>query len=449
MSEKIESHKVKVNSGPAMQFALPTHGIIISALSGEGAADPLFAELDDKDGEGTEWSYWGVDNNWPTEVREKIEKSSMAYPMLFKAVSLIYGNGVRYFRRDAEDDKEKIIIEKIPEIDQFIKDNRIGRFMLEQLMDYKFYGNTFSELILTKDLKEICNIYHKEAEFTRISAQNKKTLRFDFIGYSGLWHEDEINVVKIPFYDRYIFDQEEILKLAKAGKKFAYQTYFPSPGRKVYGMPPHSPIYRKNGWLDYSNSVPETLNAMTKNQMAIKYHIKIPYDYWPAKYPKWNDWDQTERDAKVAEEIDDMNKFLVGKDNVQKALVSFYGVDPITRKALPGWEIIVLDDKTKKDDWIPSAQEADIQVARAIGIDSSLSGVQAEGGKLGAGSGSDKRVGLTNSITLSKAEEEIIFEPLYLIRDYNGWPEDLEFKFAHTVPTTLDKNPTGEQNEIS
>ncbi len=77
-----------------------------------------------------------------------------------------------------------------------------------------------------------------------------------------------------------------------------------------------------------------------------------------------------------------------------------------------------------------------------------MSGIQPTGGKMGAGSGSDKRVGFQNSVNLSQAEQEIIFEPLYLVAKINGWPSNLKFAFSHEIATTLDKNPTGSQNQI-
>jgi hypothetical protein len=106
-----------------------------------------------------------------------------------------------------------------------------------------------------------------------------------------------------------------------------------------------------------------------------------------------------------------------------------------------------LNDNKKKDLYLTSLQEADIQISRAWGIDSSLSNIQPEGSSLGAGSGSDKRVGFDNQINASYADILMVVEPLYFVGKYNGWPSNLKWGFLHDVATTLNQNSTGTESK--
>ena len=67
------------------------------------------------------------------------------------------------------------------------------------------------------------------------------------------------------------------------------------------------------------------------------------------------------------------------------------------------------------------------------------------GGKLGAGSGSDKRESFLILSALTKSNRETTLEVFDFIKEYNKWDDNLIGGFEDTVLTTLDKNPTGSQ----
>ena len=446
-------HKTSVDGNPALQTFLPESGALVTMLgvqsaasSSNSAASATKVIIKDADNEDSvEFAKWGTNNDWPSKARQKVEKSTTAAPLLFKAVSLIYGSGVHYYFENHKDGKKIKEFKSIQEIDDFIINNKIGRFMIEQLMDYKYYGNTWSEFILNSARTKIDSVYHLEAEFTRLAMQNSSGV-IPNVFYSGDWDEDDTGK-SIPLLNVRESSNSDIKEKYKKNK-FAYHTFYPSPGRTYYAMPPHGALYRDKGWLDFSNSVPEMMNSLLENQMVIKYHIQIPYEYWQSMFADWSTYSVDKKKNKIDEKLAELNDWLTGKENVGKAFISHFATDPITRKKIAGWEITAIEDKIKKDEWIPSTDAADIQIARAIGTDMSMSGIAPAGGKLGAGSGSDKRTGFQNSVSLSYSEQEIIFETLYLISRFNGWPSNIKWAFSHVMPTTLDENPTGNQNEL-
>lgn len=447
----IVKFKIKTSEGVnAVQALVGTRTMVTMTAGVPGAKQTKAAHNDaNDDTDANEYYNWGEDNLWPTTVRCKLEDSAIAYPLIYKMVCMMFGSGVQYFRRKKVGNEIQIEYFESPEIEKFFTENDIDRFMLEQFMDFKFYGNAFSESILTKNLKKICNLYHLEAEFSRIGKQNDDTKKVENLFYSGNFVTD-ISVndpIKIPFLNRRDRSKEGIARVGKGKKKFAWQTFFPSPGRTTYAKPPHSALYKKDGWLDYENSIPVTLNSIIKNQLNIKYHIKIPYSYWPSMYPDWNNYKQKKRDELIDSKLKEMEEWLSGNKNAGKSLITHFAIDPITNKPIPGFEIEVVENKFKEGDFVPASDAADAKIVRALGVDPSIAGLQPQGGKMGAGSGSDKREAFNNTIELSKADARILFEPLYTVRDYNGWGDDVEFGFSHQLSTTTDDEPNGKKPE--
>jgi hypothetical protein len=176
--------------------------------------------------------------------------------------------------------------------------------------------------------------------------------------------------------------------------------------------------------------------------MNIKHHIKIPANYWKSVHPKWDELNDTERKAKKVEKLEQMNDWLTGEDNTMKSFISEFGVDAMGKK-LPGWEIEEVKDSSTFDKELLTSQESDAHISRALGVDPSLAGLQPQGGKMGAGSGSDKRTAFQNAISMTPAEQIVVLDFLYVIGKVNGWPSDLRWGFQHEVPTTLNENKSG------
>ena len=104
-------------------------------------------------------------------------------------------------------------------------------------------------------------------------------------------------------------------------------------------------------------------------------------------------------------------------------------------------EIVALDDKTKAGTWIPDAQVSDAQIVQGFGLHPSQVGLQPQGGKMGAGSGSDQRESYNTSVLLQSIDQMIILEPLNWISKYNNW--GVCFKFINDTHTTTNDQESG------
>lgn len=397
---------------------------------------------------------WGENDDWPVIARQKMESSTTAYSLIAQRVGLMFGKGVHYYRVVKSVDGISYDFSEIPEVEDFLESSRINFLMAERLMDFKNNGNINCEFIMNAANNKVNRLGHLDSEFCRFKTNTEKNgdkqiTKITHIGYCSDWSEKN-NVADIPYVDPKIYhDKTAILKIANTSKKFAIHSALPSPGRTLYAFPPHGALFKKGGWLDYANGIPELMNAINENGMILKYHIQIPETHWPKKYKDWSTISQIEQLKLMEKEFDAMDEFLKGKDNAGSIFISHFAVDKVTGKAEDGWKIVALDDKLKKDQFLTSVQEADTQIARAVQMDSSMSNLQPQGGKMGAGSGSDKRVGFENMINTSYLEQMIVLEPLELVKKINEWPRNLQFFFLHDIPTSLNENKKGVKSEIS
>ncbi|MDX1642040.1 MAG: hypothetical protein R3220_10105, partial [Balneolaceae bacterium] len=426
-------------------------GFVIESRSTEAAKAPAKQPLlnNEEFGEEGEWQKWGSDNLWPSRVRKMMEASTIAAPLVFKAVCSMYGTGLTYWQDVRKEGELVKDFSEISEVENFLAVNPVDFISLERMMDYKYFNNIFQEFILDMSSNpKIVETHHLEAEFCRLSVQNKKTNEFDFVGLHGDWENfDPKQMEKIDNVPWRRMTVEQIKAIGMKKRKFATHSKFPSPGRAIYGIPAHQALYNKDGWLTYSNNIPIILNAVFKNGMRIKHHIKIPATYWKVAFPKWDTYSDDQQKTKKKEKIEEMNDWLTGVENSMKSFISEFGVDHMGNK-LPGWEIDEIKDSSTFDKELLSSQESDAHISRALGIDPSLAGLQPQGGKMGAGSGSDKRTAFQNAVSMSPAEELVVLDFLYVIGKVNGWPPNLKWGFRHEVPTTLNENKSGKTETV-
>lgn len=391
--------------------------------------------------EGSTIQYWGSNNLLPTENRQKLEKTTTAFPLISSVAKTLFGRGPQYYREVRTSTGIVKDYSAIKEIDDFLATIDIELIMLERWFDLKTYNNLFCEFILNKAGTKVVNINHQEAEFCRFGLiQNNKIseilINSDWAKYPGAY-------VSVPFMDDYAISRDEALKIAGSKKKFVTHNNIPSPGRTLYAVPSHIGLFEKDGWLDYSISVPKLMNKINNNGFALRYHIEIPYDYWERIYVDWKSKTPAEKQTLQNNKMDEMNSFLMGSDNVGKNFYSHFGIHQATGKEIPGWKITELKDPIKKDQFLTSLQEADMQTARAIGVDVSLANISNQSNSMGAGSGSDKRVGMNNTIAASFAEQMIVLKPLKTVGIINQWPTNVKWTFEYEVPTTLNENKSG------
>lgn len=437
----------------------PENGVVITMYSDKQGTSSTKggAKSDEPDEDKKDWSSWGEGDDFPTKMRYKVEKSTIAARALYMFANLMYGLGPAYYRLRV-DEKGELKREFFQDnnIDTFFAENDIPSFLLTQAISWSFYKNTFQEFILSRDRKKIVSVYHLEPEFCRLPQFYTSRDKLYFLLHSTYFAKQDTakltdeKLTRIPLLNK---KQKPRFYEQFNGFKFANHTKLPTPGRFTYAMPYHAGLFKDKGWVDVSNKVPEAQFKLITSQVVIKYQIKIPDNYWERAYPPsdsgkdggWVAYTREQKDAIKKQKFAEMDRYLKA-DSTLAIFKSHYQVDKVTGKSLnEGWIIEAIDDKIKDDAWIPSSAAADEQIARTIGIDTSVSLGSSGGGSIGAGSGSDKRVGADNTYSLLQAEEQLVMEPLRIIRDFNGWGSDIHFTFLRSRATRLDENKDGTQ----
>ncbi len=385
---------------------------------------------------------WGADNALPTALREKVYKSpDMSAGMLFN-VELSYGEGIQPVRyvRDGKKRVAEPVYDCAP-VSDFFEQNAINpRYCLEQITDMNWFFNVFPEIIADKAGRNIVELTHKEAEFSRLSAMNEKTGKIDYHLYSAKWGESpqKEDIVPTPYLDprRTFFDLQQRLK--GKDRRFVVPVSFPTPGRTYYQKPYWYSII-ESGWYDFAVTIPEFKKAILKNGMAIRFLIEIDEEYWTLLFSREGITSDDEKTARVTQEYKNLNDFLVGAKNAGKGWIAPLKHYPGMKEAKHFIRISEIKADFKGGEYLQDASDVSNIIAYAMGVHSGLIG-SAPGKNSGSLSGTDKREMFIIKQALMKPFRDLILSPFYLIKQVNNWPKDIHFTIPNLVLTTLDEN---------
>lgn len=399
--------------------------------------------------QGYKWATWGDNDFLPTETRMKLDKVGIAGRVQYDLAKSLYGNGLVYARRsDIEANPTGFQRAYIPAVQDFLEANRIEtEWLFPQFLDYRYHANTMSELGMSRSKQLVTNLWHKEVEFCRVELQNPSNLRFENIYYSPDfamgYPPAEQRYKKIPLFTW--FQQKRFLQKLR-GFKFAWHSRIKTPGIMYYARPFWLGLCREKGWLDVSINVPQIVYAMQNNQVKIMYQILISEEYFKIRHQNWATYTDEERNLHIDKFIDYINDKLEGIENNFKSITTIFREDEVTHEEYGKIEIKAVDDRTKKDEWVPSSEKSDAQIVQGLGGHPSMIGLAPEGGSMGAGSGSDKKELYNIEIDTNTVEQQSILEPLnwsarYNAQRYKDW--DVVFFIDHNRHTTKDKNESG------
>lgn len=396
---------------------------------------------------GDEIAKWGDDNLFPQNVMKDVESNEVLFDTLTWKAKAWYGSGVIYGHAELDEKtgEERFIRKKYPEVEAFLKRSNINRYALEALTDISFFSLAFPELILSKNRKQIVMLTAQDAVFCRFSKPKQDgIINYCFINANwdnGANITDEYTT-KVPVLDPYFYPVEALRANTKDWK-FIYPISVPSPGKAEYQLASWNAV-RRTGWLDVAKAIPEFKKQLFKNQLSVKYLIEIHHAYWTWKYGDWEAKPKDERLKIVADELEGFNKVMAGTDGAGKTILATTVHNPVTKEDVPAFKVTAIDDKLKDGIYIEDSQEAASYIYTAVGVAPTLRGVS-PGKGMGAGSGSDARVAFNNFVSTSRFEQDLVLEPLNLIRDYNGWDPELQFRFQNPLIMTLDKGKQVQQ----
>jgi hypothetical protein len=324
-------------------------------------------------------AYWGANNNFPNEVRADLLKDAEMLELINKRVLTSYGKGIVCLNEIDRTDQGEPIYQAIKDWDlvNWYRSPQTRKYCMEGFQDLFTFANVFPELITTRDRSKIYSVSINEAMHCRWELMGddgklKNVIHNKNWPYAKL--TDLAQTTVIPAIDPYDYDIVSAVKGDKSLKKFIYPLNYPSIGQTYYQVANWNAL-RVSGWMAIAAKVPEFVLALMTNQMTIKYLIRIPNAYWPSVYKDWDKMSESAQDLKKKAKMAEINKSLTDAKNAGKSILNEVGIDPVTKEKIPGWEIVVIDDKTKPGAYTPTSAEASSHKMRALGTDPALPGI--------------------------------------------------------------------------
>ncbi|EJG02286.1 hypothetical protein [Flavobacterium sp. F52] len=416
----------------------------------DGAVTAVKVDVKDKQGV---IASWGKNNDYPQQVLKEVKKNGALSSGLRFLRKAHYGNGLVLFKNEVSENGKKepkiVPASELTDINAFFRKSQMNRFWKETIADLEWFSIAFPEYILSNNFQTINRVKRQKTAWCRFEMMNEENGLVEHVYISEKFGkgssvdvESEF-VEKIPLIDSY-WSADEVREYCKANKitKFIRPVFYPLIDEAYY---PESEWHAvlKSGWLDVANSVPALKKALFTNQMTIKNLIEIDEQYYVNVYAEeWVKMTVDQRKKIRTELVDSINAGLVGNEKAGKSIQSMMYTNGQGQQ-VSAIKITVIDDKLKDGSYLPEAEAANSEGLFSLGVDPTLIGAGIPGGKLGAGSGSDKREAFTILSALYKTNRETTLEIFEFIQEYNKWNETITAGFENTILTTLDKNPTG------
>jgi len=396
---------------------------------------------------------WGEDNKLPSLVMEKIGKGDAVGSNIDHNIKMMYGQGVKPFMKITEG-REIFYDECTDErVLKFYEENDIQGYFLEQCADMVPFYNSFPEIILTKDLSEIYSLQHKEAVFSRWGVADKNTGNITKHFYSSEWAEGKAgpdNTVVSDVLNRInpLADlRNRIAKRQLVTPRFILQTYFPTPGRLYYQRPSWYSIFH-SGSYDYSGMIWQFKKALMKNGLKTRYIIYVSDKYWDLIFTEEKiDRSNPEKvKARKEAEFEKFRKFLSDEENAGKGMMVMKKLIPSGTSAIEEKYIVIekVEPGVKGGEFLEDSTEVNNTINYAMNVFPGLIG-PIPGKSSGSMSGTDKRELFHIKIAMQAAYRDRLLRPLYLVKAYNKFPDNLVWKVVDFEFTTLDKNKSGKQ----
>ena len=396
----------------------------------------------------------GQNNNLPAEMMDKVYANvTVASNIEFNA-KMAYGDGVMVMKKVKDPVTKKVILEEqlasdFPDIFKFLEDNNYVNSVQEWSNDLSVFYDSYAEIILEAASNKVASLLPCETINSRLSLVNPLTGKIEYHGFSTKWKAGSPDdIVLTPLLDRRIpiLDMKRKLGIeldpttkkkaaAVKDKRFMLSLCLPTPGRYYNGKPYWWSIFES--WYDFACAIPVFKKALLKNQMVLKYHIKISTTFWDKLFKTEGITDEKKKVARKQKFLTDMNSFLSGEENAGKSFVSHYEYDKVKGFEINDIIIEPISSFFKGGEYIDDSEEVTSILCYAMGVHPSVVGAVPGKGK--SISGTEARELFIIKQAMMKPIRDLLVLPLYLVKALNGWDPDIHFIIPNIMLTTLDQ----------
>lgn len=391
---------------------------------------------------GIEVAPWGNNNLKPNYLLMLLAQSGINSQLIYTKVSFALGH-IFAFRwgEDEQGNPKKFPFDPGPAIRRYLHHRNTRRMVRARATDFLIHGNTWGMPVINRAASEIMDWKHVDAFSCRQALINQRTKKVEHHYVCSDWRQP----VWSPERNQHPDDHRPTVRRYPAFREMTPFRFFQSlhhsklywSGQPYYGI---QPWHASHNWINYANQMPVWASANINRSFNIKYHIEYPegyFDYLDKEYETIE-----ERQAEEDRFFKEFDELLAGSENAMTTLFTSYKTDDFNRKDFAGWKITPLKNDIKDDAFLKAFESSNNASTSSHWVDFSLAGIQFEG-KMPA-SGSDKRISYQLHEVLKNDEvREIMLEPLYIMRDANGWDPDMEFGIMKRNIVTLAEDKTG------
>ena len=390
------------------------------------------------------WAIWGDNDDFPLKLNEQLGQLGVLQSAIEVNSTMHYGAGIIWGRDDYKDGARVFVPEKVDFWQKLKRAIEVDTVMSDVVESLETYYFAIVEVILNNGKTEVASAKCLDTVYCRFK-KKKGTADVTHVYYDSLFGsgEDPINPTAIPIYDP---------TNPKKHTKFVLVMGYKCFGRFYYPEPNYYACIR-NGWAGIAISVPKIIKSVYKNQISVKYLIKIPLESMKRKYFCWDSPPECETEqqimewqlGKMKEEQDIINTHLVSEDNAGKGIVTFND----SREEGTGITIEPIKNFLDSNTEIINAAAANSEMLFAALVDPSAIGHGIPGGKNLSGSGSDKREARQAKQASLKRERLASLRLPNLFAVIYNLPDELYPTYLDIdTSETLDKNPKGEEKPV-
>ncbi len=375
---------------------------------------------------------WGSDNLLPYLNRRILAENDIKQNLIDTDVNIAAGQYLFLYQERIQDGERIIEPVEDNELSDWLESWNIHEKYTETLQDLKEMGNSWVEIILSRDRSIATSMISQDAVDCRLTKNEKDSRRKDSeYLLLGDWKKRGLStddLQAVPLLDVRDPELGKTVKCAYHVKKL------------ISGMPFYSLVewYGTKDWTEIANIVPKFHKQGLKSGYMLRYHIKIPMSYFDGKTDKAKE--------KLKEEIrEQLDSVLSGAENAHKAFYSFINDKlSIQGNLLSEWKIEKIETDLKDESYLKLHDTASKVHARGHNIDPALAGIQTEG-RLSAGA--EIRNLLNYHIAYKTPRiRRIAMRPFNLVKDFN-FPDKRSIKIGigDIEMTTEDQSPSGTQ----
>jgi hypothetical protein len=387
---------------------------------------------------------WGSGNKFPDTSDSLISRIGVLNTGLKFIRNFTLGQGiypVRVVGYDASGNEELSMVDD-QQIRRFVNSRMVRRYLEKALRDYLKFGPAFVQLVPDAGGNQMAGINTVNARYCRLSVANSLGV-VEKCFVSGKWpdtpSDGEYQVIDVlDEYDP--ADALQRLRLAGKikGRSFMFVVRDSWSNNEYYSAPLWLSAYLA-GWTDIALQVPSFLRKAYENQISWKWHVQIPYAFWDKRFPREEFKDAALRQKAIEDYLDSIETNLCAPENANKAIFTFFEINPSNGKIEEQWVIKPLENKLGNEQNLVTSAAANSEILFALMINPNVLGAGMPGGTYaGNQGGSNIREAFLVNIANAWVDRQNILDPLEAYLRFNGVPDDVELRFRNTVLNTLD-----------